>query len=370
MWRAGFLSGLGFCFFMFCSSSLLVSEEILPIGAGYVCISDQDGTYLGGSDDGGQDYYHVSFRRAFKFIRRKKQTLNRKIRRASRQANTSIIVKLQSELQYWNDISNKLTQCQAGTLSVVEENSGGSNSPGLAVSTDPCTLIGAPMSDVSVSIINGNSCASQMPTPVVYIEIVDSRGEISSCTGTLVSSTGIITAAHCFAGGQVARITVASGTKQVQAASHYVHPNWSANQSAVENNDVAVIVLNEALGVSSLPILPANDVVTVGEQVLIAGYGLTEILIDQGLRAGYMTVSAVTEDLIEARYDGVTGSNSCNGDSGGPLLVLRGSQWYLAGDTSNGDAANCGVTEGTDISRWANLNAPSNRTFIAQYLGL
>jgi secreted trypsin-like serine protease len=81
-------------------------------------------------------------------------------------------------------------------------------------------------------------------------------------------------------------------------------------------------------------------------------------------------VSAVTELLIEARYDGTTGSNSCNGDSGGPLFVKRGEQWYLAGDTSNGDAAKCGVTEGSDISRWANINAPSNRAFILQYVGL
>jgi len=278
------------------------------------------------------------------------------------------LFKSKAEIDGWNNIINDIKSCRDGAFEGNTE--GPSQTPKIPTpgsTGDACTLIGAPNSQIASSVINGQVCGTN-ESAIVQLEMVEKNGTTRTCTGTLVSQTGIVTASHCF-NGAISHVYVYVGSRKVKAASFHKHPNWSASQSSLENYDVAVVLLSEPINAPVFLILPANDI-TAGEQVLIAGFGLTEKLKQEGLRAGYMTVSAVTELLIEARYDGITGSNSCNGDSGGPLLVKREEQWFLAGDTSNGDAVKCGVTEGTDISRWANINGTLNRAFIAQYLGV
>jgi hypothetical protein len=134
-------------------------------------------------------------------------------------------------------------------------------------------------------------------------------------------------------------------------------------------NDVAIVIASSPIGSTTFDLLPSNDL-KAGESALIAGYGLTENLIPEGLRAGFVTIQSADSTSITAAWNSTAGSNTCNGDSGGPIMVKRNDKWYLAGTTSNGDARNCGVTEGQDISRWANINDASNRVFIRNYLGL
>jgi hypothetical protein len=340
------LIGIGFSLaFMLNEPSL--AQTVEPIGEDeeYACVIWEDGeTTLGVWDEDEADYVEASFSRELRNIKREVQSLKKKLNRAKRRKNQALVQQLQEEIAYLNDL--------------ISDNSG-----------DACSLIGAPGSQISASIINGQVCGTA-ESAVVQLEMGFRDGSAGSCTGTVISQNAIVSAAHCL-DGQVSYVDIFIGSRRVRASSFHSHPNWSSSQQALENYDVAVVLVNQPLNAPAFPILSGNDTQpTVGEQVLIAGYGRTESLKSQGLRAGFMTLSQVTELLIEARFDGKTGSNSCNGDSGGPLFVKRGEQWYLAGDTSNGDAANCGVTEGSDISRWANLNAPANRAFIMQYTGL
>jgi len=339
----------------------------------YACITGEDGeTSLGVWDEDEEDYIDTSFSRELRLLKRRVLSLKKKLNRARRRGNQSLVSQLQDEIDYLNGLMDDIQACRLG------EYEGGTEEPPVTQPTatpttgnsgDACSLIGAPGSQVSASIINGRVCGSA-ESAVVQLEMGFSNGQAGSCTGTVVTQNAIITASHCLE-GRVSYVDIYIGARRVRAASWHSHPNWSSSQQALENYDVAVVLVNEPLNAPAFPILSGNDTQPVaGEEVLIAGYGRTESLQAQGLRAGFMTLSQVTELLIEARFDGKTGSNSCNGDSGGPLFVKRGEQWYLAGDTSNGDAANCGVTEGSDVSRWANINAPANRAFILQYTGL
>jgi len=356
-------------------SGVCIAQTVEPIDdeEEYACITWEDGeTALGVWDEDEDDYVEVAFSRVLRGIKRKVQAIRKKLTRAKRRGNQALIESLQAEIAEWNDLANDIQACRLGEFEGNTEEPGGStpiNPPVTGTPGDACTLIGAPGSQISASIINGQVCGTA-ESAVVQLEIVDRAGQVGSCTGTVVTQNAIVTASHCLE-GSVAHVDVYIGSRKVRASAFHSHPNWSSSQSALENYDVAVVLVSQPLNAPAFPILSGNDIPpTVGEQVLIAGYGLTQNLTQEGLRAGFMTLSAVTELLIEARYDGKTGSNSCNGDSGGPLFVKRGEQWYLAGDTSNGDAAKCGVTEGSDISRWANINAPANRAFIRQYAGL
>lgn len=368
--------GIGLVFLL---SSPGLAQTVDPIGDDeeYACITDDDGTTsLGLWDEDEQDYVDTSFSRELRIIKRKVQSLKRKLKAARRRGNQSLVAELQAQIDYLNGLASDIQDCRLG-----EYEGGGTVETPVATPTTPttppttgnpgdaCTLIGAPSSQISASIINGQACGAA-ESAVVQIEMVFRNGQAGSCTGTVITQNAIVTASHCLE-GQVSYVDIYIGSRKVRASSFHSHPNWSSTQQALENNDVAIILVDQPLNAPAFPILSGNDTPpTVGEQVLIAGYGRTETLQPQGLRAGYMTLSQVTELLIEARFDGINGSNSCIGDSGGPLFVKRGEQWYLAGDTSNGDAANCGVTEGSDVSRWANINAPSNRAFIQQYAGL
>jgi hypothetical protein len=368
------LIGIGFSLaFMLNEPSL--AQTVEPIGEDeeYACVIWEDGeTTLGVWDEDEADYVEASFSRELRNIKREVQSLKKKLNRAKRRKNQALVQQLQEEIAYLNDLISDIQACRLG------EYEGGTEEPPVVTPTTPpapgnsgdaCSLIGAPGSQISASIINGQVCGTA-ESAVVQLEMGFRDGSAGSCTGTVISQNAIVSAAHCL-DGQVSYVDIFIGSRRVRASSFHSHPNWSSSQQALENYDVAVVLVNQPLNAPAFPILSGNDTQpTVGEQVLIAGYGRTESLKSQGLRAGFMTLSQVTELLIEARFDGKTGSNSCNGDSGGPLFVKRGEQWYLAGDTSNGDAANCGVTEGSDISRWANLNAPANRAFIMQYTGL
>jgi len=179
----------------------------------------------------------------------------------------------------------------------------------------------------------------------------------------MIAPDAVLTAAHCFLNSP-STVAVAIGpidsVQSYQAVRWEPHPSFSqTNQGAF--NDVAVVFLNTNLDLPVLPLLGSRSVES-GEILAIYGYG------ESGsgetdfaeLRSGEMEAADVTTNHILALYDG-TGSNTCFGDSGGPIVADVGGGPAIAGITSTGALENCGPG---DASLFVNIQSTSIADFV------
>lgn len=226
---------------------------------------------------------------------------------------------------------------------------GGGTAPG---NVEPCSAVAGSQNILS-RIINGDSCF-QGNSAVVELELFDpSNNYVGSCSGTVIASRTIITAAHCLEG--VTKVNIYTGVSSHVSSKVSAHSSFSNS----EKNDVGVVVSSTDILTKKIKVLSSS--LFAGETVVIAGFGLDESDNYGSLKAARNTINSFTTGAISITYDGGSEGNTCFGDSGGPLLVQRNGTWFLAGVTSNGVREDCGVG---DISNFANLLDTSNRNFI------
>lgn len=333
------------------------AKEVFAIGDGSSlgCLVLDGNYYLARRKNG--NFTQTSFSRTISQIKEKIRKLKPgrsflENNRSQRAAGNN-----QSAIQSLQQILDQIKKCKSGTLDSVEVNG-----------RDACKKIGAEITGITTSIVDGAICSATAEGPVVQLVMTQPDGSQGTCTGTVVSDTGIVTAAHCIE-GNVTRVDIRIGSRTIQASSYSYFPTWSYQNSPLELNDVAIVIASTSIGAPAVPILPTDNIIP-GEFGLIAGCGVTENLYQQGLRAGYIIITGKTTSSVVANWNKNFGANTCFGDSGGPIMVKRSGTWFLAGMTSNGSSRSCGVDEGGDVSTWANINDPSNRAFIQSYLGL
>ena len=206
-------------------------------------------------------------------------------------------------------------------------------------------------------IVSGTEC-SPASTPVVKLNLYDKAGIAGGCTGTVIASRAVLTAAHCLVDDIVSvRIFLGTGD-QVPSTSFQWSPQYKPKDSA--SLDVGVIFTGQDLGRTPLALLTSRDA-RVGEQAVIAGWG-NDVTGAGGntLKAGTANISAVGTTLLETLYTG-TGSAVCSGDSGGPLLLAEGGVWSIAGVTS---ATSIGGSCASGSSYYANIRNAEIRKFI------
>lgn len=244
---------------------------------------------------------------------------------------------------------------------------GGGGGGSSNLSRNACSVLGLGTKSIGSKIIDGSACQSAA-SPVVAYEVQYSDSSVTGCTGTLVTPTRILTAGHCFesVGLPVTAIAVSVGGQIVAGTTYAVHPSYREDVSVLAIfNDVAVIGLDQAVSVATLPLVTSGPLVS-GDVISIFGYGLDNNGDTGELRSGQMEVGNVTSDHVFAAFNG-EGSNTCQGDSGGPAVssVVDGNgvaRVGIAGLTSTGIASsNC--LEG-DVSLFANVQNASNLAFI------
>ena len=232
---------------------------------------------------------------------------------------------------------------------------GGSDS---SFALDACSAVAS--RSYEPRLINGESC-SRDSSSVVLIRATDLfDGEII-CSATAISSDAVLTAAHCITALSTS-VSVETGSQSFPAISTKRHPQYresSSNTSLLF--DVAVVKTASPLGVPAVPMLVSRRA-QAGEEAIIAGFGLDESGSAESFKAGNMIVSEVTNDHVIAQFNG-EGSNTCVGDSGGPLLVQNQGVFVIAGVTSTGVREDCGVG---DISLFASLENAANSSFIIE----
>jgi len=173
------------------------------------------------------------------------------------------------------------------------------------------------------------------------VALVSSSGSRPFCGGTLISSTHVLTAAHCTAGSSAGSISVLVGEHRIDDSSFTRvplsaitdHPNYNSGNL---DNDYSILTLATPVEFSStvapacLPSSGGNDYA--GALATVSGWGtlssggnqptvLNEVDVtvktNAECQSAYGT-SAITDNMICAAD---AGKDSCQGDSGGPLVA-------------------------------------------------
>ena len=175
------------------------------------------------------------------------------------------------------------------------------------------------------------------------VALTDSRGT-PFCTGTLISPTHVVSAAHCLSRRSTVYIAFGIDSRDfqyIEADRFLAHPDFDFNLNKSVVSDISILELSTPAPEGFNPVKIHKSGVRAGDRVYVAGYGLTESYSQGTLRYKEVSVSGQDADEIQVT------SGACNGDSGGPLYIYDGSQLTVVGATSRGDTSNCAQATAT-----------------------
>ncbi|XP_046634944.1 serine proteinase stubble-like isoform X3 [Daphnia pulicaria] len=210
-------------------------------------------------------------------------------------------------------------------------------------------------------IVSGeNARLGQWPWQVTLQEKTR-RGYFHKCGASLLSKDWVITAAHCLSNVQPESLLVRMGgidfasveDKWIESRVQPVqHPQFNIHTQA---NDIALLKLLTPLVTyqsSTLPIcLPDKDMEFDGDQSFVSGWGRLGEKSPISTRLQYVGVPIINNTECQKIYQSIHKKidrqsicagypeglkDSCEGDSGGPMMVYKRGRWVLAGIISWG----------------------------------
>ena len=199
---------------------------------------------------------------------------------------------------------------------------------------------GAPPLSGGDGIVNGKSLPPRNPVAKSVVALVSDRSEGQAlCTGTILDEQNILTAAHCVDRNSehiyiVFRNRLTKAMKDdVRSADDFLQlPEWKKSKG--ESGDIAVIHFTGGLpeGYQAVQLADSSVQLQVGEEVVMAGYGVSHPEKDAGSGALRETKTTITGSMNRNQIatDGRL-SSVCFGDSGGPAFVHDGAQWIQWG---------------------------------------
>ncbi len=230
---------------------------------------------------------------------------------------------------------------------------------------------------IATGIVNGEPVQANDPlaasTVDLYYVYPGSDSVQNLCTGTVIGDRTILCAAHCFVDASsqlgisvpelVKRVKVGFGVNIISSAADKsitlvdvanvtVNPDYKMNDldnasKGTPLYDMSVIHLAAPMpnGTKIAPLLDHADVLKVGTELTLAGYGLTA-----GGYAGtpatslnktHVNIDNAAVNPTQFSYAVVDSHSACSGDSGGPAYYTDATGVvYVAGVTSWGDG-NC-----------------------------
>ncbi|VEN56986.1 unnamed protein product [Callosobruchus maculatus] len=210
------------------------------------------------------------------------------------------------------------------------------------------------------------------------------------CSGFLIHSRYVMTAAHCVhdkfleVRGKVYAVHLGEHNIETEVdcmhgicadppqisrvAKVIIHPDYNPTEKA-QYNDIAILYLRKGMKMTNFirPICLLEDQSQKPHKYIVSGWGKTETervsVVKMKVDLPYVEKEDCKEsykvlgmDLIDSQTcaGGEAGKDSCNGDSGGPLMMTtNGTVWFAAGIVSYG--IGCGM------ETWAGVytNIPS-----------
>lgn len=207
-----------------------------------------------------------------------------------------------------------------------------------------------------------------------------SDGTWASCSGTLISPTVFLTAAHCDWG--LSRMAVTFDSEYVAGSGTTHWGTWHADPrfrgAQGDPYDVAVVVFDEPLDITpaQLPDAGSLSSLSMDQGFTSVGYGAQAVSIDHGPTFQYAdvrfvatsdTLFAINKAWLRISMNPTLGDGgTCYGDSGGPNFLGAGEDEkdIVAALTVTGDF----MCRATNVVY--RLDTDSARSFLGQYVAL
>ena len=218
------------------------------------------------------------------------------------------------------------------------------------------------------TVTNGQPDGNNHPYVGLMFQPIPNTDLALFCSGSALSATIFLTAAHCGDPARPVFVTFNSGPPFVAAdftpGTFQPHPDWciecEPGLPGFDTHDVAVVTLGAPATAGPFALLPSVgqvDTLPMKTPIDLVGYGVQGFIRGGGPPTGVFTASRYfapselvqSNDAISAEFIKLTANPSkgkggtCSGDSGGPDL-LGGTPTILAVNTfvTNGNCA--GVT--------------------------
>jgi Trypsin len=222
---------------------------------------------------------------------------------------------------------------------------------------------------------NGHPEVGALLAPQAY-----SDGTWETCTGTLISRTVFLTAAHCDQGVNRVAVTFDASYSSSTGTTHWGtwHADPNYNKAQNDPHDIAVVVFDESVsGITParLPEAGSMSGLKVGTEFTSVGYGAQSVTVDHGPTFHYADIryvatgglNALNPSWLRISMNPARGNGgTCYGDSGGPNFLGAGTSEtnIVAGTTITGDY----VCRATNVDY--RMDTPSARAFLGQFVTL
>ncbi|HEU5086241.1 MAG TPA: trypsin-like serine protease [Roseiflexaceae bacterium] len=196
------------------------------------------------------------------------------------------------------------------------------------------------------------------------------------CSGTLISPTVFLTAAHCDEGTARVRVTFDTDYQdgdKTYTGTWYADPLFSSIQN--DPHDIAVVVFDtpiKGITPARLPTAGSLSNLPGSQQFTSVGYGAYEVTNQPGghdylyndvRMVATGTLNAINPAWLRISMNPATGNGgTCYGDSGGPNFL--GSTDIVAATTITGDA----ICRSTNVTY--RVDTASARAFLGQFVSL
>jgi V8-like Glu-specific endopeptidase len=240
-----------------------------------------------------------------------------------------------------------------------------------AVALIAALVVAAPATAITNGTPDGNAHPNVggLVAPTQY-----SDGTWIYCSGTLISPTVFLTAAHCGQDGERVGVTFDSAYQagdNVYYGTFHSDPLYGQQQS--DPHDIAVVVFDKPIkGITPATLPPAGSLSDLSgtQRFTSVGYGAYEVTNEPGghqylyndvRMVATGTLNSVNRSWLRISMNPSTGNGgTCYGDSGGPNFL--GTTNVVAAITITGDA----VCRSTNVDY--RVDTQSARAFLSQYV--